>query len=251
LTREEVLAARSKLFGGGVNPPSAGAEDRETPAPQPADGLRLCYRFDSDLPYIFDYSGNGMIGLPGIPSYVKRVPGEDGMALQLEKNGYVALPAGNALLGSKPEEGTIEFSVRPDFDPATLTGTGKDKYACLFYLMETDGNALPDGLDEIGLFLKNNRLCLRLGGREVAVGSIPNPLRQGRWHRVAIVWKPGERSLYVDGKPLIRNTSPYTPPRLDGFHGTLGVHSPNKAFPFNGTFDNLKIWSRALREDEL
>ena len=173
------------------------------------------------------------------------------MALQLEKNGYVTLPSGNALLGSQPEEGTIEFIVRPDFDPATLAKAGTDKYACLFYLMQTGGNALPDGLDEIGLYIKNDRLHLRLGGREVRVGSIPNPFRQGQWHHVAIVWKQGERALFIDGKPLIRNTSPYTPPRLDGFHGTLGAHSPHHAFPFNGTFDNLKIWSRALREDEL
>ena len=34
------------------------------PKPQPQDGLRLYYRFDSDLPYLFDYSGNGFIGIP-------------------------------------------------------------------------------------------------------------------------------------------------------------------------------------------
>ena len=251
LTQDEVQAAHAKIVAGGSKLSSAAPENQETPTPQPADRLRLYYRFDTELPYIFDYSGNGMIALPGVPSNVRRIPGEDGMALQLVKNGYVTLPSGNALLGSQPEEGTIEFIVRPDFDPATLAKAGTDKYACLFYLMEKDGNALPDGLDEIGLYIRNDRLLLRLGGRGVSVGSISNPFRQGQWHRVAIVWKPGVRSLFIDGKPLIRNTSPYTPPRLDGFHGTLGAHSPHHAFPFNGTFDNLKVWSRALREDEL
>ena len=251
LTQEEVKSAYAKIVAEGSKLSSADVENQKTPAPQPAEGLRLYYRFDSDLPYIFDYSGNGMIGLPESPSNVRRVPSGDGMALQLEKNGYVTLPSGKALLGPQPKEGTIEFSVRPDFDPATLTSAGTDKYACLFYLMETDRNALPDGLDEIGLYIKNERLHLRLGGHEVLVGSVPNPFRKGQWHRVAIVWKPGERTLFVDGKPLIRNTAPYTPPRLDGFRGTLGAHSPHHAFPFNGTFDNLKIWSRALREDEL
>ena len=68
---------------------------------------------------------------------------------------------------------------------------------------------------------------------------------------IAIVWKPNDRRLYIDGKLLIHNTSAYPPSRLDAFHGTLGAHSPHHAFTFNGTFDNLKIWSRALSETEL
>ena len=82
-------------------------------------------------------------------------------------------------------------------------------------------------------------------------GSIPTPLQEGQWHRIALVWKPNDRRLYIDGKLLIHNTSAYTAPRLDAFKGTLGAHAPHHAFTFNGTFDNLKIWSRALQEAEL
>ncbi|MBR4171165.1 MAG: DUF4091 domain-containing protein [Kiritimatiellae bacterium] len=248
VTQEEVQAALAKIDNEQSRGPAIDFSHLEIPTPQPKDGLRLYYRFDSNLPYLFDYSGNGMIGMP---FRAKRVASTDGQALQLTGKGYVQLPSGNVLLGSLPKEGTIEFMVRPDFDPATLANERTDKYACLFYLMETDGNGLPDGFDEIGVFIMNDRLHLRLVGREAWAGNIPNPLRQGQWYRIAIVWKPGERVLCIDGKPCIRNTSPYTPPRLDNFKGTLGAHSPNHAFPFNGTFDNLKIWSRALHVNEL
>ena len=218
------------------------------PKPQPQDGLRLYYRFDSDLPYLFDYSGNGFIG---IPINAKRVANGDGKALQIMNKGYVTLPSGIDLLGPQPTEGTIEFMVRPDFDPLSLANTGSDKYACLFYLMETDGNGLPDGFDEIAVYIKNGNLQFHCGGFPAFAGGIPTPLREGQWHRVAIVWKPNDRRLYIDGKLLIHNTSAYPPSRLDAFHGTLGAHSPHHAFTFNGTFDNLKIWSRALQESEL
>ena len=218
------------------------------PKTQPQDGLRLHYRFDSDLPYIFDYSGNGFIG---IPFNAQRVANNDGNALQILNKGYVQLPSGIELLGPQPTEGTIEFMVRPDFDPQTLANTESDKYACLFYLMETDGNGLPDGYDEIGVYIMNGQLRIHCGGMPAFTGGVANPLRKGQWHRIALVWKPNDRCLYVDGKLLIHNTSAYTPSRLDGFKGTLGAHSPHHAFTFNGTFDNLKIWSRALLESEL
>ena len=248
VTPEEVRTAVAKLDSEQSKSPAVDFSHLTFPTVQPKEGLRLYYRFDSDLPYLFDYSGNRLIGMP---CRAKRVAGTDGQAIQFTGKGYVQLPSGNELLGTQPKEGTIEFMVRPDFDPATLANTGRDQYACLFYLMETDGNSLPDGYDEIGLFIRNDRLHLRLGGQETQVGNIPNPFRQGQWCRVAIVWKPNERILYLDGKPCIRNTSPYTPPRLDDFHGTLGVHSTNHDFPFNATFDDLKIWSRALRDNEL
>ena len=218
------------------------------PKPQPQEGLRLHYRFDSDLPYLFDYSGNGFIG---IPTNAQRVANGDGKALQIQNKGYVQLPSGIDLLGPQPTEGTVEFMVRPDFDPQTLANTGSDKYACLFYLMETDGNGLPDGFDEIAVYIKNDQLRIHCGGMPAFAGGTPTPLSEGQWHRIALVWKPNDRRLYIDGKLLIHNTSAYTAPRLDAFKGTLGAHSPHHAFTFNGTFDNLKIWSHALQEAEL
>ena len=242
VTQEEARAAIAKM-----KEQDAAAKPlcpQPQPSVEPKDGLRLLYKFDSDLPYLFDYSGNGR---HAIPVKAKRIDSPDGMAIQLVGGGYVPLSAGADLLGSQPTEGTIKFMVRPDFDPANLVGAknGKD-LACLFYLQKSSGNSLPDGYNEIGLYIKNDHLRLRLDGNWTEVGSVPVQFKKGQWHSVAIVWKPGERSLYIDGKRLIHNTSPYKPPQLDGFGGALGVHPPHKAFPFYGAFDNLEIWARAL-----
>ncbi|MCX7599096.1 MAG: hypothetical protein N2512_09550, partial [Armatimonadetes bacterium] len=56
--------------------------------------------------------------------------------------GYVALPPGEDLWGPVAPRGAVAFWVRPLFDP---TERG---YKMLFYCMQTDGNALPDGFDE-------------------------------------------------------------------------------------------------------
>ncbi len=248
VTPEQVAAAMKRTIQPDRPTESIDFSNVVIPTAQPQKDLRLHYRFDSDLPYLFDYSGNGFIG---IPTNARRVANDNGKALQIMEKGYVTLPSGIDLLGPKPTEGTIEFMVRPDFDPMSLANTGSDKYACLFYLMETDGNGLPDGFDEIAVYIKNDQLRFHCGGFPAFAGGAPTPFREGQWHRVAIVWKPNDRRLYIDGKLLIHNTSAYPPSRLDAFHGTLGAHSPHHAFTFNGTFDNLKIWSRALSESEL
>ena len=120
--------------------------------------------------------------------------------------------------------------------------------------METDGNGLPDGYDEIGIYLTGERLCLRLGGRSpqtVFAGSAESPFRKGVWTHIAVAWKPGRRVLYVDGRPVLENDNEYAPPKLDSFPGNLGNHPPTGRFAAPGSYDGLRIYDRALGDDEI
>ena len=215
-----------------------------SPKTEPENSLSLFYRFDTNLPFIFDYSGNGR---NTIPVGATRINGPDGQALKFSGKGYLPLPCDYAMFGPEATEGTIEFMLRPDSPPVSTAANGAKRYVCLIYLMPKSAhNILPDGYDEIGLFIKDDKLILRLGGSNVLAGSSPMPFRQGQWHSVKIVWKPSDRRLYIDGEQIIRNTSPYKPPRLGDSKGALGAHPTRGDFPFTGAFDNCKIWSCAL-----
>jgi hypothetical protein len=218
-----------------------------TPNPKPEPGLRVHYTFDDDLPFFFDHAGNN---LTAFNANATIVPGKSGNGIQTGHGKYVILPQGNDILGSKPTEGTVEFWVKPHAFPER-NKNNTPAYACLFYLMETDGNGLPDGFDEIAIYYINEAMSVRCGGNKVWVGSTQNPLKLNQWHHIALTWKPNSRILYVDGKPVIAKNDDYDPPKLDAFKGTLGVHSPSRRFPFHGTFDNLKIWNRARTQEEI
>ena len=217
----------------------------------PTAGLRLFYDFDEALPYIRDRSGNHLDTTGVGAERTAAGEGRSGRAIRVGKQ-PLRLPGGSAMLGAQPETGTIAFWVKPEFGPQHYQS--REQYACLFYLMETDGNGLPDGYDEIGIYLTAGRLCLRLGGRSpntVFAGTAEPPFRQGEWTHVAVTWRPGERILYVDGKPVLENRKEYLPPKLDAFAGNLGNHPPTKRFAAPGVYDELYVFDRALTAQEI
>ncbi|MBR4519723.1 MAG: DUF4091 domain-containing protein [Victivallales bacterium] len=215
------------------------------------DGLKLLYDFDEDLPYVRDCSGNhldttgvGIIRIADGEGYSKR-------GIRIGKK-PLKLPGGSDILGTQPAAGTIAFWVKPEFDPKDYQS--REQNLCLFYLMETDGNGLPDGYDEIGIYLTAGRLCLRLGGyspQTVFAGSAESPFRKGEWTHVAVTWQPGERTLYIDGKPVLENHNEFLPPKLDAFPGNLGNHPPTERFAAPGIYDDLFIFDRALSAVEI
>ena len=217
------------------------------------EGLRLFYDFNEDLPYVRDRSmyfhvqdttGVGITRTADGEGHSKR-------GIRIGKK-PLKLPGGSDILGAQPAAGTIAFWVKPEFEPKDYQS--REQYLCLCYLMETDGNGLPDGYDEIGIYLTAGRLCLRLGGyspQTVFAGSAESPFRKGEWTHVAMTWQPGERILYVDGKPVLKNDKEYAPPKLDGFPGNLGNHPPTGRFAAPGIYDDLYIFDRALSDDEI
>lgn len=214
------------------------------PAPAPEPGLVLRYAFDSTVPFACDLSG---LGNHGRVSHATRESG----ALVLDGKGSVRLPSGLELLGSSATTGTITLWARPDFDPAALSTEPFKGYATLFYIMQSDGNGLPDGYDEIGLFLHGRKLVAHCGGTPARFASVDSPFAKGTWTHVALTWTDKERRLYVDGKPVAVVKGTYTPAQLDSFAGTLGCHSPHGAWQWQGALDEFRIYRRALSPDEI
>ncbi len=217
------------------------------------EGLRLFYDFNEDLPYVRDRSmyfhvqdttGVGITRTAEGEGHSKR-------GIRIGKK-PLKLPGGSDILGPQPAAGTIAFWVKPEFEPKDYQS--REQYLCLCYLMETDGNGLPDGNDEIGIYLTAGRLCLRLGGyspQTVFAGSVESPFRKGEWTHVAVTWQPGERTLYIDGKPVLENHNEFLPPKLDAFPGNLGNHPPTERFAAPGIYDDLFIFDRALSAVEI
>ncbi len=211
-----------------------------TPKLEPADGLRLFYSFDSDLTFIFDCSGNKNHAQV---SRSQRVPNGFGKAIEIRERGFVFLPREDRILGKCPLEGTIEFDVRPNLDPATLKYA--DDQHCKQYLFNIMlDNGRLDGKNEIGIYAEREKLCVRFGTDDTTFGEADSPLKNSQWAHLTLTWKPGLRQLYVDGKLLFESKAPYSVPNLSTAFYTLGAAYPgDRRFVFNGAFDNLKIWN--------
>jgi hypothetical protein len=218
------------------------------PEPLPQEGLVLYYDFESKLPFACDRSGRGNDGLVRAAEFAE---GSHGQGLRLHDKGCVQLPSGRELLGDRPAQGTAALWVRPDFAPEALPNGLYEGYAVLFYAMQTDGNGLPDGLDEIGVYLHGPTLQARLGGRNCLFASVQNPMRRNAWTHVALVWEPKRRVLYLDGQPDVTRDDAYDPPALDLFGATLGAHAPHQEWGFKGTVDEFRLYTRALSAAEI
>lgn len=218
------------------------------PAPAPEPGMVLFYDFDDGLPFACDRSGSGNNGLVHGAEFAEGIRGR---GLRLRGRGGVELPSGAELFGDLPAEGTLALWARPEFAPESLPSGLYEGYAVLAYVMKTDGNGLPDGYDEIGLYMHGPTLHARAGGRNCLFAAVPNPMRRGVWTHLALVWAPSRRTLYVDGKPLVDRRDAFDAPSLDGFRSTLGVHASSLGWTFLGVLDEVRFYTRALTPEEI
>ncbi len=240
----------SKLPPEAIEAAAAGAVKPWTePALAPADGLVLRYDFDNGVPFAFDRSGQLNHGRV---EAAQRVPGRQGQALAFGEQTRVHLPAGAKLLGVQPDQGTVAVWVRPDFAPTDLPDGLWDGYRVIAYLMQTDGNGLPDGYDEIGLFCHGRQLVAKCAGaNDGPFAVIASPLQKGVWTHLALRWTPERRTLLVDGKPVADRAGRYVPPKLDDFAGALGWHPASRRWPWQGALNGLQIWRRGLSDAEV
>lgn len=231
--------------------PEAGrqASDWAMPEPQPEPGLALRYSFDDSAPVAVDLSGRGMHGMA---RGATRAPGALGQGIEVDGGASVTLPGCSDILGARPEQGTLTLWVRPAFEASELSSDLWQGYRAIAYLQRTSGNGLPDGYNEIGLFVHGEQLLARCGGAEDAFwAAAPSPLRKGQWTHLCLTWTPDRRVLYVDGKPVCVRDGVYTPVTLDGFAGQLGLHPASGGWPWRGGLDELRVYDRALTEEEV
>jgi hypothetical protein len=176
-----------------------------------------------------------------------------GSMIRLGPKGYVSLPAGRALFGQRGRMGSVEMWVRPSFGSGDLPSGLWEGYRALFYAMQTDGNGLPDGYDEIGLFVHGKMLCAKVCGRDRAgpFAIMPNPLKKGEWAHVVLTWAPDERALFVNGEPLAVDRSMGAAPLLDDFPAEIGRHPSSKQWNFEGDVAGVRLFAQALSAEQV
>ena len=114
---------------------------------------------------------------------------------------------------------------------------------------QTDGNGLPDGFDEIGLYVHGSQLLARCaGGDEGAFASLLSPLRRGEWTYLALTWTKDRRVLYVNGQVAAEVKGDFPLPKLDDFPGRLGGHPPSGRWSWDGDLDELRVYRRCLSD---
>lgn len=176
-----------------------------------------------------------------------------GPMISLGPKGYAALASGRALFGRHGAVGAVELWVRPSFAPEDLPSGMWEGYRMLFYAMQTDGNGLPDGYDEIGLFAHGRMLCAKVCGsdRGNPFASVPSPLKKGEWTHLAMAWSPTGRALYVNGTPLAVDRSSGAAPALDDFPAEIGRHPSSQSWNFEGDIAGVRLFAEPLSAQQV
>jgi len=164
-----------------------------------------------------------------------RLPGQPGAGL------YLPNPA--AFFGVTAKAGTIALWAKAD-------GPAPERPAVLFDFMMSAGNTLVDG-HEVVLFVDGaNLVAWPAVTRRV---SVPNPLAGGLWTHLALAWDAATGAvLYVDGRRVAEAKGSFGPiPLAAGWPGRIGCHSVGGGYPWRGLIDELRLFSRALSDEEV
>ncbi|GAA2573238.1 exo-alpha-sialidase [Streptomyces sp. LARHCF252] len=72
----------------------------------------------------------------------------------------------------------------------------------------------------------------------------------GRWHHMALRRGGGKLTLFLDGKPLATTDVPGSVSRNSPFGVHVGQRMDSRAF-LSGAIDDVRVWNRALSDEEL
>lgn len=158
------------------------------------------------------------------------------------------------------KEGTISFWVSPDWD-----GYFTDPYnfPWYFFFMAVGGKEDADFITKyispknnygrISLFMWNWLRCdlHKEDGKGVSLRwKCRNAWMKGDWWYIALTWKKGEAKLYVNGIPENKKENVELEDIQKFYIGSL----PNlwvARYRANSTFDEFKIYNRALSDEEI
>lgn len=93
---------------------------------------------------------------------------------------------------------------------------------------------------------------LRFGrkGSIVEIGNIPDPnLVAGEWEHVGVTFDGQTATMYKNGRPT--NSGRFSFGYGTATHMQFGCSQQDGRFPFNGALDEIRIYDRALRVDEM
>ncbi len=204
-------------------------------APGGEPGLVGCWAFDEeDGNAVKDSSKSGH---DGVISGARRVKGVIGSALEF--NGVSDF----ANVGS-PGSGLVDKAVSVE---AWIQSAGNNVNANLIF-------AGSESLD-FGIWIQGGRFFAGIWNSDGAQCSAVSPSgpTPGQWYHVAMTCDLNADKtvrLYIDGKLI--STSPAVGTAIRSAHTTIdiGGRTPNASY-FNGIIDDVKIFNRALSEEEI
>ena len=171
------------------------------------------------------------------------VDGKYGTALKFDGSNYVEVADDPSL---EPEYITLEAWVRSGQTPGT------HRYVVSKYLPEKSGSyssyALYTGGTGGLVFYIGNTSWVKFSS-----AVTEDKIWDGQWHHVAGTYDGKTIRLYVDGSPVGDDVSVTDTIYYDAnTSGHLYIGSYNSsALRFIGDIDNVKIWNRALTEEEI
>lgn len=172
-----------------------------------------------------------------------------------------------ALSGAKRVKGVVgsalEFNGLSDFANVSIPGSGLvDKAVSVEAWIQSTGNnvnanlvfAGPESLD-FGIWIQGGRFFAGIWNSDGAQCSAVSPSgpTPGQWYHVAMTCDFNTDKtvkLYIDGKLI--STNPAVGTAIRSAHTTIdiGGRTPNASY-FNGIIDDVKIYNRALSEEEI
>jgi hypothetical protein len=114
---------------------------------------------------------------------------------------------------------------------------------------ESDITANPYALE---LDSSGNRtmFCLNVGSGENCLAfSETNSISLDNWHYITGTWNGTHSQIYING--TLKSTNPLTGVMSASTNNVLIGNNPSNNRQFNGTIDEVRIWSRALNSTEI
>ncbi|MBN1569652.1 MAG: fibronectin type III domain-containing protein [Acidobacteria bacterium] len=192
-------------------------------------GLVAAYAFDEGTGYVSeDLSGNGNTASLNSAGWTS---GKYGNAVSLNGiNGY--LSAGTAGLPAVNEPKTVSFWInvtKKSTSPKTILALANP---ALEASLKHSYKSLQTGVMD-----SDNKWSV--------VGKLPS---LNKWHHFAYVFDGSENQLYIDGEPAGRSTIALPEAPVTSFE--IGRWIDGSEY-FEGSIDDVRIYSRALTQDEL
>ena len=190
-------------------------------------------------------SYGGVLGESGVDSRGTNLAptGEPGgfgcYSIEFDGVDDVALTEPNIFTTAQMVNGTVELWLRSG-TPGKVDGDGPeealfDSEGWLWIRKNTDGTAgaITDGT-----------------GQNIA--NTTGRINDGRWHHVAVVWAGGSFTEIYLGGVLEGTANPENSPRFDSHSRPTSFGNDHRNLsPYGGKLDEVRVWNRALGQDEL
>jgi hypothetical protein len=190
--------------------------------------------------FVIDKSGHGHDGK--INGNITQVPGKRGMAAKFESGSFLDLDGPNFPAEDIPEE---EMSVC-----AWVKCQNTGGHHAIFNVRGGDGTWI------IHPELRNNgqfRWLLRTKGGSTIFDIRAGTVEWDTWLHYAGVYSSieGYAALYINGQEIIKQNVSKLKLMRDWTQGARVGYNIDNARPFTGLMDDLCIWSKALKPDEI